>query len=193
MKKYINQMSLPENGDLIAIMKTDKWIMKIRLFHSEAPRTVDNFIWLANIWYYNWVIFHRVIKDFMIQWGDPTGTGMWWVSIYGEVFNDEFFPSLSNIRWSISMANSWPNTNGSQFFINQVDNEYLDFDKIPFSSKHSVFWQVYEWLENLDNIAWVKVNSEDNKPNKDIKIISIEIKIYQNWVLKNYENINSKK
>lgn len=167
-----------ENGDKVAIMKTTNWTIKIKLFQDLVPMTVNNFIGLAQKWYYNGIIFHRVIKDFMIQWGDPTGTGMWGESIYGEKFDDEFHSELKNIRASISMANAWPGTNGSQFFINQKDNNFLD-------NRHSVFGQVVEGLENVDKIAKVKVGQQD-KPEKEVKIISLEIKEYNNWQLKDY-------
>jgi cyclophilin family peptidyl-prolyl cis-trans isomerase/FKBP-type peptidyl-prolyl cis-trans isomerase 2 len=141
--------------------------------------TTTNFIALSKKWYYNDVIFHRVIKDFMIQWWDPDGTGMGWKSIYWEKFDDEFNQNLKNNKYSISMANSGPNTNWSQFFINQNNNNHLD-------NKHSVFWQVVEWEENIDKIAKIKTDQSD-KPLKEIKIINIEIKEYQNWILKDYE------
>jgi len=185
------QTNKPENWDLVAVMKTTNWTMKIRLFVKDVPSVVNNFIGLAAKWYYKDIIFHRVIKDFMIQWGDPTWTGMWGESIYWAKFDDEFSDKLSNIRGSIAMANSWPNTNWSQFFINQRDNSNLDFNKPPFTSKHAVFGQVYEWLDNLDKIAKVKTASLD-KPVKDVKIISIEIKQYNDWVLKDY-NVDEKK
>lgn len=190
MKKIENknnsyQTELPKDGDLVAIMKTTNGTFKIRLFKDDVPSVVNNFIWLASNWYYNWIIFHRVINNFMIQWWDPSGTWFWWASIYWEKFDDEFSDKLSNIRWSISMANSWPDTNGSQFFINQKDNINLDYDKPPLSSKHAVFWQVYEWIENVDKIAKAKTD-ENDKPEKEVKIISIDIKQMKNWELVDY-------
>jgi len=173
------QTSKLENWDIVAIMTTTNWTIKIKLFPKDVPNTVNNFVWLAKKWYYNWLIFHRVINNFMIQWWDPEWTWMWWESIYWPKFEDEFSSKLSNISYSISMANSWPNTNGSQFFINQKDNTYLD-------NKHSVFWQVYEWIDNVDKIAKTKTWAND-KPEKDIKIISLEIKKYDNWNLLNYD------
>jgi len=179
------QTNKPENWDLVAVMKTTNWTMKIRLFVKDVPSVVNNFIGLAAKWYYKDIIFHRVIKDFMIQWGDPTWTWMWGESIYGKKFDDEFSDKLSNIRWSIAMANSGPDTNWSQFFINQKDNTNLDFNKPPFTSKHAVFGQVYEGLDNVDKIAKVKTWAWD-KPLKDVKIISVDIKQYNDWVLKDY-------
>lgn len=175
-----------ENGDIVAVMKTTNGTIKIKLFTDLVPVTTTNFIGLAKQWYYNDITFHRVIKDFMIQWGDPDGTGMWGKSIYWEKFDDEFSAELSNIPYSISMANAWPNTNGSQFFINQWNNTFLDFDKEPLTSKHSVFWQVVEWTGTVDAISKVKTDSVNNKPEKDIKIISVDIKQYENGQLKDY-------
>ena len=184
MEKF-NQTAKPQNWDLVAVMKTTNWTMKIRLFREEVPSVVNNFIGLASKWYYKDIIFHRVIKDFMIQWWDPDGTGRGGESIYWAKFDDEFSANLSNIRGSISMANAGPDTNWSQFFINQRDNVNLDYDKQPLSSKHAVFGQVYEGIDNIDKIAKVKTLDWD-KPEKDVKIISIEINEYQNGVLKPY-------
>jgi len=181
-----------ENWDIVAVMKTTNGTITIKLFTDIVPVTTTNFIALAEKWYYNNLIFHRVIKDFMIQWGDPEGTGMWWESIYGWNFDDEFSDKLSNIPYSIAMANSWENTNGSQFFINKWNNTFLDFDKEPSTSKHDVFWQVVEWTWTVDTISKVKTNEKD-KPEKDVKIISVEIKQYENGQLKDYkEDVNAK-
>ena len=177
-KKESMQTSALQNGDIVASMKTTNGTMKIKLFQKEVPHTVNNFIGLAQDKYYDGIIFHRVIKGFMIQGGDPTGTGMWGESIYWEKFSDEFSKKLTNIPYSVSMANSGKDTNGSQFFINQAPNNFLD-------NKHSVFWQVIEWMENVDKIAKTKVADQD-KPVKDIKIISIDIQKYNNWKLENY-------
>jgi len=96
-----------ENEDIVAIMKTNIWTIKIKLFTQLAPKTTTNFIWLSKKWYYNNLTFHRVIKDFMIQWWDPLWNWTWGESIYWETFEDEFNPNLQNIKYSISMANSW--------------------------------------------------------------------------------------
>jgi len=181
-----------QNGDIVAIMKTDNGTIKIKLFTELVPATTTNFIALSKKGYYNGVTFHRVIKDFMIQWWDPKGTGMWGESVYSWSFDDEFTTELSNIPYSLSMANSWPNTNWSQFFINQWNNVFLDFNKEPLSSKHSVFWQVVEGKEAVDKISKVKTWT-NGKPEKDIKIISVEIKQYENGKMKDYsEDINVK-
>lgn len=165
-----------QNGDMVAVMTTTNGTLKIKLFPELVPTTVLNFAGHAQNGYYNGIVFHRVISNFMIQWGDPTATGMGGESLYGKEFEDEFHPELKNIRWSLSMANAGPNTNGSQFFINQKDNNFLD-------NKHSVFGQVVEWLENIDKIAGVKTDRND-KPVKDVKIIKLEIKTFENGILK---------
>ncbi len=118
------QLEAPNEGDTIAIMHTSKGDITLRLFAEQAPKTVTNFINLANEGKYNNTIFHRVINDFMIQGGDyenANGTGG--TSSYGESFEDEFCDKLFNIRGAVSMANSGPDTNGSQFFINQTTAE----------------------------------------------------------------------
>lgn len=118
------QLEAPNEGDTIAIMHTSKGDITLRLFAEQAPKTVTNFINLANKGKYNNTIFHRVINDFMIQGGDyenANGTGG--TSSYGESFEDEFCDKLFNIRGAVSMANSGPDTNGSQFFINQTTAE----------------------------------------------------------------------
>ncbi|MDR2938700.1 MAG: peptidylprolyl isomerase [Clostridiales bacterium] len=101
-------------------MQTTMGDIKIALFPEHAPKTVENFVTHARDGYYDGVIFHRVVNDFMIQGGDPEGTGSGGESIFGEAFEDEFSPYLYNIRGAISMANAGPNTNGSQFFIVQA-------------------------------------------------------------------------
>ena len=113
------QLEAPAAGEEIAVLHTNKGDIKIRLFPEYAPKAVENFKGLINKGYYNGIVFHRVINDFMIQGGDPTATGTGGESIYGKAFEDEFTPNLINLRGSLSMANSGKNTNGSQFFINQ--------------------------------------------------------------------------
>ncbi|MDQ7968000.1 peptidylprolyl isomerase, partial [Pseudomonas plecoglossicida] len=100
-----------------AVIKTNRGDITVQLFPEQAPKTVKNFVELAKKGYYDGVIFHRVIPDFMIQGGDPTGTGMGGESIYGEAFEDEFSRDVFNLRGALSMANAGPNTNGSQFFV----------------------------------------------------------------------------
>ena len=194
-----NQLDKPQAGEQIAIMKTNYGEIKIRLFGELVPKTVENFTTHAKEGYYNGLIFHRVINDFMIQGGDPTGTGMGGESIWGESFADEFCTSLHNLRGALSMANAGPDTNGSQFFIVQaksVSDDMLDqlrmADEKYFPTEcieayeslggtpwldyhHSVFGQVYEGMDVVDSIAAVKVDFFQNKPLNDVVIESIEI------------------
>lgn len=177
----------------VAIFKTNKGDIRIKLFSDIAPKTVENFITHAKNGYYNNGIFHRVISDFMIQGGDPEGTGMGGESIWGGSFEDEFSDRLFNTYGALSMANAGPNTNGSQFFIVQASNfpsqmvsalrdlpaEVADFYRqkggTPWlDGKHTVFGQVIEGLNILDEIAKVKVDMAD-KPRVDVVINTIEI------------------
>lgn len=193
------QTNLPAVGDIIAVMHTNMGDIKIKLFPEQAPKTVENFTTHAKNGYYNGLIFHRVINDFMIQGGDPTGTGMGGESIWGHSFEDEFSPVLHNIRGALCMANAGPNTNGSQFFIVQatqcprqmleqmkeigydggftddVINDYETMGGTPWLDyRHSVFGFVYEGMDTVDNIAAVKVGAGD-KPMYDVVIESIDI------------------
>ncbi|MBO5200415.1 MAG: peptidylprolyl isomerase [Clostridia bacterium] len=192
------QTQAPQQGDLVAVMHTNMGDIKIKLFPEEVPATVQNFVELAKKGYYNGIIFHRVIKDFMIQGGDPTGTGMGGESIYGEKFQDEFDVKLHNIRGALSMANAGPNTNGSQFFIVQADTvpegmtdqmkgltdrgfpeesiaDYEALGGTPWLDfKHSVFGQVFEGMEVVDSIANVRCGAGD-RPLHDVVIEGIDI------------------
>ena len=180
----------------IATIKTNHGDMRIKLFPEHAPKTVANFIALSKDGYYDGVIFHRIIKDFMIQGGDPTGTGMGGESIYGESFEDEFSEELYNVRGALSMANAGPNTNGSQFFI--VQNQHLPYSKKEIARggwpepiaeiyaeqggtphldrRHTVFGQLADEASYkvLDAIAGVETGAMD-KPVKDVVIETIEI------------------
>ncbi len=191
------QLKTAAAGDIVATMKTNMGEIKIKLFPKEAPKTVENFVTHAKNGYYNGLIFHRVIKDFMIQGGDPTGTGMGGESIWGRSFEDEFDPSLHNLRGALSMANAGPNTNGSQFFIVQATDvpahllsqmkqmpdafpesavkAYEEMGGTPWLDfRHTVFGQVFEGMEVVDNIANVEVGAQD-KPVNDVIIETIEI------------------
>jgi cyclophilin family peptidyl-prolyl cis-trans isomerase len=126
-----------------ARIETDSGTMVLRLFADKAVNTVNNFVFLAREGFYDGTIFHRVIKDFMAQGGDPTGTG---TGGPGYRFSDEFHPALGHDKPGIlSMANAGPNTNGSQFFITYVPTPWLD-------RKHSVFGELIEGLEVLNSI-----------------------------------------
>lgn len=189
------QLRKPERGDVIATIQTNMGDIKIKLLQKEAPKAVENFIKHSNDEYFNGVIFHRVIKDFMIQGGDPQGSGMGGESIWGKPFEDEFDRKLLNIRGALSMANSGPNTNGSQFFVVQnsnVSEDYIDnmkragigkwiisiYEKYGgtphLDARHTVFGQVFQGLDVVDKIASVKTNKND-KPLEDVKIVSVKI------------------
>ena len=147
-KEYGFQTELPAEGEKVAILHTNKGDIKLRLFPEGAPKAVENFITHIEQGYYNGLTFHRVINDFMIQGGDPEGTGRGGESIWGKAFEDEFDKKLLNIRGSLSMANSGANTNGSQFFINQAKAESfagkdsMDIGKLYASSIYSYEYYV---------------------------------------------------
>ncbi len=137
------EMKIDPAKNYTATIKTNKGDIVLKLYASQAPRTVNNFVCLAQDGYYDGVTFHRVIKDFMIQGGDPTGTGR---GGPGYTFKDEFDPKLKHDRPGVlSMANAGPNTNGSQFFITHVPTPHLD-------GKHSVFGQVTQGQDVVNKI-----------------------------------------
>ena len=199
----MNQLALPVAGDLVAIMHTNMGDISIRLFPDHAPKAVENFTTHAANGYYDGIVFHRVIKDFMIQGGDPTATGCGGESIWGHAFKDEFTPELHNLRGALSMANAGPGTNGSQFFIVQADSVHpslLEQMKDPrladaypaecaenyakvggtphLDFRHTVFGQVYAGMDVVDAIANVKTNPSD-KPLEDVVILGIDVKDYE--------------
>lgn len=152
------------------LLKTTKGDIVIELYDS-MPITSGNFKKLVSEGFYNNLTFHRVIKDFMIQGGCPDGTG---AGGPGYTIKDEFVNGSSNLRGTLAMANAGPNTGGSQFFINLVDNTYLDWDKQPSSSKHPVFGKVIEGMDVVDKIGNTKVGYGD-KPVEEIKIIEAKV------------------
>ena len=179
--------SLPDG--VYAKMETSKGEMIIQFFDKEAPVTVANFIGLAQgtientakpkgTPYYDGIIFHRVIKDFMIQGGDPTGTGM---GDPGYKFDDEKNDLKHEGKGFLSMANSGPNTNGSQFFITEVATPWLD-------GRHTIFGKVIQGLETIDVIANVEKGSQD-KPKDDIVINKVTIFT----IGEEYQNYNAEK
>lgn len=178
-----------------ATIHTNRGDIKIQLFEEQAPKAVENFVTLAKQGYYNGVIFHRVIPEFMIQGGDPTGTGMGGESIWGHAFEDEFSKDLGNLRGALSMANAGPNTNGSQFFIvqahqvpanmlNQLEaagfskemiDAYKEVGGTPWlDGRHTVFGQVEEGMDVVDEIASAQRDASD-RPLYDITIDSIDV------------------
>lgn len=187
----------PEKGDILATIKTTMGDIKVILFPDAAPKAVENFTTHAKNGYYNGIIFHRVIPDFMIQGGDPLGRGTGGESIWGRSFEDEFSPEYHNLRGALSMANAGSNTNGSQFFIVQadsVDGRFIpQMERLPemftpdsvedykavggtpwLDFRHTVFGQTVEGMDVVDAIAAVERDSSD-KPLEDVSIVSIEI------------------
>lgn len=195
----MNQLDRPAAGETVAVMHTSMGDIAIRLFPEKAPKAVENFTTHAKNGYYDGLIFHRVINDFMIQGGDPKGTGRGGESIWGDSFEDEFDLELRNYRGALSMANAGPNTNGSQFFIVQakevapsllhqmgqladrgypaeVTAAYAEVGGTPhLDFRHTVFGQVYDGMDVVDAIAAVDTDRND-KPKTDVVIESIEIK-----------------
>ena len=190
------QRQAPVQGDVTVTMVTNHGEVKIRLFPQEAPKAVENFLTHAKNGYYNGLTFHRVIRDFMIQGGDPTGTGAGGESIWGDTFEDEFSPKLHNLRGALSMANAGPGTNGSQFFIVQLNSapasmleqmkdlpdyfpaeaqaDYAEVGGTPWLDyHHTVFGQVYEGMDVVDAIAAVAVDGND-KPLEPVVIKRID-------------------
>ncbi len=192
-----NQTRKPVPGDKTATIRTTMGDIKVLLFPEAAPKAVENFTGLAEKGYYDGIIFHRVIENFMIQGGDPTGTGRGGESIWGRPFEDEFHPDYHNLCGALSMANAGPGTNGSQFFIVQLHDcdpgfieqmkdipdsfppetveDYKKLGGTPWLDfRHTVFGQVFEGMDVVDNIASVKKDASD-KPLEDIKITGITI------------------
>lgn len=191
------QLSAPQKGDTLAVMHTNMGDIKIKLFPEKAPKTVENFVTHSKNGYYNGLKFHRVINDFMIQGGDPRGNGTGGESIWGGSFSDEFDPELHNLRGALSMANSGPDTNGSQFFIVQAREvpsnmleQMRDLEDNGFPAditaayealggtpwldfRHTVFGQVTEGMDVVDAIA--AVETVNDVPRNDVIIESIEV------------------
>ncbi|KAI5810024.1 peptidyl-prolyl cis-trans isomerase ppi1 [Peziza echinospora] len=148
----------------IVKLETSMGDIELELYNDHAPKTCRNFATLVERGYYNNCPFHRIIPDFMIQGGDPTGTGRGGSSIYGEKFADEIHPSLKHTGAGIlSMANSGPNTNGSQFFITLAPTPWLD-------GKHTIFGRVRSGLKIVERMGLVRTG-QDDKPVEDVKII----------------------
>ena len=142
----------------------------VDLFPRECPKTVENFCVHARNGYYNGHLFHRVIRQFMIQTGDPLGTGTGGESIWGGEFEDEFSPKLRHDRpYTLSMANAGPNTNGSQFFVTVVPTPWLD-------NKHTVFGRVVRGMEVVQTISNIKTHPKTEKPYDDVSMVSISVR-----------------
>ena len=155
-------------SDKGVVFETTKGKIVFELYPDIAPKAVENFTGLVKKGYYDGIIFHRVIKNFMIQGGDPSGTGMGGESIWGKPFEDEFKPNVIFDRDGLlAMANSGRNTNGSQFFITTVPTPWLN-------GRHTIFGEVVEGYDVLRKIENVPVNGR-NKPLEDVKIIKAYI------------------
>jgi len=166
-KESSEEVAEPEETKMsnpIVLMKTSLGEIKIELFMETMPVTAGNFKTLVEKGFYDGVIFHRVIPGFMVQGGDPTGTGR---GGPGYEIKDEFTSNNKNDRGTLSMANSGPNTGGSQFFLNVKNNNFLD-------SKHPVFAKVIEGMDIVDKIVNVPRNSQD-KPNEEVSMVKVTI------------------
>lgn len=192
----MNQLALKDG--VKAVIKTNRGDMEFVLLPQVAPKAVENFVTHSKNGYYNGQIFHRVIQDFMIQGGDPTGTGMGGESVFGKNFEDEFSLDARNYYGALSMANAGPNTNGSQFFIVQAKSvpenllsqmEQLTENGFPqevienyktvggtpwLDFHHTVFGQLINGADVLDSIAAVKCGAND-KPLDDVIINEIVV------------------
>jgi cyclophilin family peptidyl-prolyl cis-trans isomerase len=156
------KMTIDTSKQYRAIMETEKGTMVLELFAKDVPNTVNNFVFLATQGYYDGTTFHRVLADFMVQGGDPTGTGG---GFPGYKFKDEF-TAHKHVAGSLSMANSGANTNGSQFFITYVATPWLD-------GKHTVFGQLVEGMDIMKNITLRDPSKNPNYPGD--KLISVRI------------------
>ncbi|EMW3359232.1 peptidylprolyl isomerase [Listeria monocytogenes] len=182
-------------NEIEAEMITNRGTIRIKLFPEIAPKTVENFVTHSKNGYYDGLIFHRVIPEFMIQGGDPDGRGTGGESIWGESFEDEFSTEAFNLRGALSMANAGPNTNGSQFFIVQKPDMPVDMlgqmEQAGFpveiieaykqggtpwlDGRHTVFGHVIEGMDVVDEIANLPTGMQD-KPVNDVVIEKINIK-----------------
>jgi len=198
----LEQLNSPKEREEIVVMNTNYGTIKIRLFPEIAPKAVENFKTHVKNGYYNGLTFHRVIDEFMIQGGDPKGNGTGGESIWGHPFEDEFHVDYHHLRGALSMANSGPNTNGSQFFIvqktkveeflidqmNEIGEEYgfpkdvveayIKLGGTPhLDFRHTVFGQVFEGMNVVDKIAKVETDKND-KPIDPVIIETMEVIAY---------------
>ena len=195
MSQFPQLNEVNEKNPLVTV-HTNLGDFTLELFLEVAPKTVENFVTHAKNGYYNGVIFHRVIEDFMIQGGDPTGTGMGGESIYERTFEDEFSREAFNLYGTLSMANAGPNTNGSQFFIvtakqvpaqmlkqlkdggwpEEIVEEYAKVGGTPWlDHRHTVFGRVVEGMDVVLKIEGVERNAQD-RPLEDVVIESMDVK-----------------
>ncbi len=169
-KRTTTSEQKPEKSKEVAVIKTNMGTIELELFPKEAPKAVENFTKLANKGYYDGVIFHRVIDNFMIQGGDPTGTGRGGESIWGKPFEDEFSPDLKFDKPGLlAMANAGPNTNGSQFFITLVPTPWLN-------NHHTIFGKVIKGMDVVQAIGKVQTSKPYDKPVKDVVMEKVSVK-----------------
>lgn len=156
-------------GDIMVVLETNRGNIEVKLYKDVAPKTVENFLGHVNAGYYNGLIFHRVIKDFMVQGGDPTGTGSGGESIWGSPFGDEVKASVTFDKPGLlAMANAGPNTNGSQFFITTAKTPWLNM-------RHTIFGEVVSGYDVVQSIENTKVGPGD-RPVEPQKIIKAYVK-----------------
>ena len=157
------------DASIIVVLETTQGDIELQLYPDIAPKTCENFVGLVNKGYYDGTIFHRIIKQFMIQGGDPTGTGRGGESLWGGKFEDEVTSEIQfNRKGLLAMANAGPNTNGSQFFITTVPTPHLNM-------KHTIFGEVisdYSVIEKLENVP----TAAGNKPIEKQEIIRAYVK-----------------
>lgn len=147
------------------ILQTNAGEIEIELYYRHAPKTCFNFGELANSGYYNGVLFHRIIQNFMIQGGDPTGTGRGGESVFGGKFEDEITTELKHVGAGVvSMANAGPNTNASQFFITLAPTPWLD-------GKHTIFGRVKSGMSVVKNLGMIMVDAQ-SRPIENVSIVS---------------------
>lgn len=151
------------------VLQTSQGDVEVKLYDKEAPKTVENFVGLIKKGYYDGIIFHRVIKGFMVQGGDPTGTGRGGESLWGGKFEDEFSPNLTFDRKGLlAMANAGPGTNGSQFFITAAATPWLN-------NRHTIFGEVVSGQDAVDSIENTAVGAGD-RPVTEQKILKAYVK-----------------
>lgn len=196
----LKQFEEIKKGTQTAVINTTLGTFKIAFFKDEAPKAVENFVTLAKDGYYNGLSFFKVLKDFVVQTGDPLGTGSGGDSMWGKPFEDEFSWNLWHFRGAVAMNNQGKaDTNGSQFFIVQAKNvdadtvnnmrngqfpekvvqKYVEVGGVPqFDGRYTIFAFVYEGMDVIDAISEVEVDAATQKPAKDVLINSVEIKTY---------------
>lgn len=168
-EQAMKEKAMDEPKGVFAQIETSMGTVMAELYERAVPKTAANFIGLAEKGYYNGMTFHRVIDKFMIQGGDPTGTGRGGESFYGSPFEDEIVDTLKHTSpGTLSMANAGPNTNGSQFFITLVPTPWLD-------GRHTVFGKVVEGMDVINAIGKVKTTKPFDKPVEPVIMKSVTI------------------